>query len=216
VSRKADSNRPSLNEEARATARGRILRATADLMAAEGTMLTIDDVAEAAGVGRRTVFRYFGTLGQLLAAGLENIWMRYASMAPQPPAVGQSLEDWLAGIVLEHHDRNATVLGEVFWDIWRRSEDSAVPMEMRAWQRRFAKRRHQHALEVSTMGWHAVGGVDEPPDWVTQAFALHLSAFATNGYAAGGSQMPQGTARVSARVLEAVLHDAVEGKRSVK
>jgi AcrR family transcriptional regulator len=53
----ATTERPSLLEEHRRTARERILRAARVVLAERGLAARVEDVAEAAAVSRRTVFR---------------------------------------------------------------------------------------------------------------------------------------------------------------
>ena len=58
----------SLAGEQRAVARQRILRAAGAALAARGLAATVDDVAEAAGISRRTIFRHFATRDALFVA----------------------------------------------------------------------------------------------------------------------------------------------------
>ena len=52
--------------------RGRILRAARQVLAQRGLATTVDHVAEAAGLSRRTVFRAFATRDRLIAEAVRD------------------------------------------------------------------------------------------------------------------------------------------------
>ena len=63
-------------------AQARIVQGAATALATKGFDATVDDIAEAAGVGRRTVFRYFATHDDLITAAVAEILARYESLIP--------------------------------------------------------------------------------------------------------------------------------------
>src|ERR1700750_549100 len=80
------STAPSLADEQREGAPARIPRAAGIALAARGLTATVDDVAEAAGVSRRTIFRHFATRDALFVAVIRAGIRRYAQQIPAPPA----------------------------------------------------------------------------------------------------------------------------------
>src|ERR1700729_4587739 len=89
---------PSLIDEQREVAQARILRAAGVALAARGLAAPVDDVAEAAGISRRTVFRHFATRDALFVAVIRAGVRRYAEQIPAPPD-GDDLREWLGGVL---------------------------------------------------------------------------------------------------------------------
>ena len=69
--------------------------------------------------------------------------------------------------------------------------------------------RKQWAAAVTEIMWRARGGAGTPPTWLTDAVAVHLSAFTTQSLAVDFDRPPDDVARVSARVLDAALTAAL-------
>ena len=63
--------RPTPDQEARTLARARIIGGVLAALAAHGLEATVDEVAESAGVSRRTCSADFETHGELLAAAID-------------------------------------------------------------------------------------------------------------------------------------------------
>jgi hypothetical protein len=57
--------------------------------------------------------------------------------------------------------------------------------------------------------WQARGGPGDPPEWLVDAVAVHLSSFCTQSLAGDFGRTPDQVARVSARVIEATLAAAL-------
>ncbi|MFN4191700.1 MAG: TetR/AcrR family transcriptional regulator [Tabrizicola sp.] len=96
----SDSPRPyrsALREEQAKATRDRILAATIDLMQAEEDA-SMDAIAKAAGVERRTVFRHFETREALLAEAFQWLNDRLGvTIAPgDPAALAQAIRDGFA------------------------------------------------------------------------------------------------------------------------
>ena len=191
-------NRPTLGEETRAVIRARIVQGAATALAAGGFDTTVEDIAAAAGVGRRTVFRHFATHDEVLAAAVAEMIDNYERLMPGPPVPGADLETWLRETAVTFHDLNARLMGRAFWDLnVERPGISPVDRD---------RRRVGYATQIARYAWHAAGGAGRPPSWVVDAFALQVSGFATNcltGYSA------EKAGRVSARILSAVLATAL-------
>ncbi len=82
--------RPHTGRRRNAAARDAILDATFDLLRAQGTGgVTIDAIAEAAGVGRQTIYRWWPTKGAVVAEAMT----RGARAIASPRATGSFRED---------------------------------------------------------------------------------------------------------------------------
>jgi AcrR family transcriptional regulator len=196
----------SLADEQREVAQQRILRAAGAALAARGLAATVDDVAEAAGVSRRTIFRHFATRDALFVAVIRAGVRRYAEQLPAPPADGD-LHAWLAELLAVTHRLNARN-GRVFWDLTGvRTEDLSPDLAAAAAECRDS--RNRFAVTVTDFLWHARGGPAAPPQWLTDAVAVQLSGFTTQSLAGDLDRSPDQVASVSAHVIEAALTAAL-------
>jgi AcrR family transcriptional regulator len=203
-----------LAEEARDAARSRILRAAGAVLSRRGLAATVDDVAEEACVSRRTVFRHFATRDALFAAAIRSGVHRYAQQLPPPPDDGD-LRDWLVEVLTVTHRLNARN-GRVYWELAAPAPDDALPPALAAAAGERRESRRAFAAAVTTRLWHSRGGADEPPAWLTDAVAVHLSGFTTQSLAGDFGRSPEEVAQVCARVLEACLRQAQEQDRPAR
>jgi AcrR family transcriptional regulator len=197
---------PSLADEQREVAHARILRAAGAVLAARGLAATIDEVAEAAGVSRRTIFRHFATRDALFVAVIRAGVRRYAEQLPAPPA-GDDLRDWLADLLVITHRLNARN-GRVFWDlVGPRAGDESADLAMAAAECRDS--RNLFAVSVTDLMWRARGGRGGPPLWLVDAVAVQLSGFTTQSLAGDLGRSPEQVAAVAAHVIEAAIASAL-------
>jgi AcrR family transcriptional regulator len=198
----------TLADEQRDMARSRILRAAMSVLAERGLAATVDDVAEAAGVSRRTVFRHFATRDGLFAAAIREGMQRYALRIPAPPSDGD-LRSWLLDLLLVVHRLNASN-GRVYWEIALEPGGLSGELAQVAAERRESSRLA--AVKVTARMWQARCGRGQPPAWLTDAVAVHLSGFTTQSLTGDFGRTPDEVARVSAQVLEAALTAAVAAR----
>ena len=197
---------PSLADEQRELAQARILRAAGAALAARGLVATVDDVAEAAGVSRRTVFRHFATRDALFVAVIRAGVRRYAEQIPVPPD-DDGLHGWLVELLEVTHRLNARN-GRVFWDlVGVRAADLSPELAMAAVECRDS--RNRFATTVAGLMWRARGGHGTPPPWLVDAVAVQLSGFTTQSLAGDLGRSPDEVAHVSAQVIEAALASAL-------
>jgi AcrR family transcriptional regulator len=202
----AISYAPSLIDEQREVAQARILRAAGVALSARGLAATIDHVAEAAGVSRRTIFRHFATRDALFVAVIRAGVRRYGEQIPAPPA-DDDLRGWLVELLEVTHRLNASN-GRVFWDlVGVRAEDLSADLALVA--RECRDSRNRFATTVTELMWRARGGPGQPPQWLVDAVAVHLSGFTTQSLAGDAGRSPDEVAHVSAQVIEAVLASAL-------
>ena len=195
----------TLADEQREVATARILRAAGLVLAARGLAATIDDVAEAAGVSRRTIFRHFATRDTLFVAVIRAGICRYAEQIPAPP--DDDLRDWLAEILTVTHRLNARN-GRVFWDLVG-VQAADLSAELAAVADECKNLRNQYAANVTDLLWRARGGAGQPQQWLTDAVAVHLSGFTTQSLAGDLGRTPDQVARVSVKVIDAALSAAL-------
>jgi AcrR family transcriptional regulator len=195
----------SLADEQREMARARILRAAGTVLADRGLAATVDDVAEAAGVNRRTIFRHFATRDALFVTIIRAGIRRYAEQIPPPG--DDDLRDWLPELLAVTHRLNARN-GRVFWDlVGLQKADLPADLAMVAGECRDS--RNRFAASVTELLWRARSGPGEPPQWLVDAIAIQLSGFTTQSLTGDLGRSPDQVAHVSARVIEAALESAV-------
>src|SRR5260221_14170169 len=73
---------PTLADEKRQAAVTRILRSARLFVAEHGLDVTVEEIAEAAGVSRRTLFRHFPTRDQLVPAAISPGLDRHGELLP--------------------------------------------------------------------------------------------------------------------------------------
>ncbi len=197
---------PSLADEQREVAHARILRAAGAVLAARGLAATVDEVAEAAGVSRRTIFRHFATRDALFVAVIRAGVRRYAEHLPAPPADGD-LSGWLAELLVTTHRLNARN-GRVFWDlVGPGAGDESADLAMAAAECRDS--RNRFAASVTDLLWRARGGSGGPPPWLVDAVAVQLSGFTTQSLAGDLGRSPEQVATVAVHVIEAAIGSAL-------
>jgi AcrR family transcriptional regulator len=201
---------PSLADEQREVARARIVRAAGTVLAARGLAATVDEVAEAAGVSRRTIFRYFATRDALFVTVIRAGIRRYAEQIPAPP-VGDDLRGWLPDLLAVTHRLNAGN-GRVFWDlVGVQAAELSGDLAMVAAECRDS--RNRFAASVTGLLWRARHGLGQPPGWLVDAVAVQLSGFTTQSLAGDLGRSPDEVALVSAEVIEAALRAATAQAR---
>jgi AcrR family transcriptional regulator len=198
---------PSLAAEQRDAAQSRILQAAGRVLAERGLAATVDDVAEAANVSRRTVFRHFATRDALLAAAIREGVRRYGPRLPAPPEEGDDLRAWLLDLLVVVHQLNAEN-GRIYWEL-AALDSGDLPAELAAAAAERRASRREFAAGVTARMWRARGGRGRPPAWLADAVAVHLSGFTTQSLTGDFGRTPHQVAQVCARVLEAALTAAL-------
>jgi AcrR family transcriptional regulator len=189
-----------LRVEQREVARNRILTGARAVLVERGFEGTIDDVAVAAGVSRRTVFRHFPTHDELLVEAIREIVSTVRSSVPGPPQPGEDVESWLTETAVQLHTLHAQLVGRAFWDV--HVPRSSVSPEIVAVLGDLEDRRRNYGTRLATGAWTSLGGSDHPPPLVIDAFLVQLSPFATHAFA---QYSPEEVGRTCAKILWTVL-----------
>lgn len=191
-------------DDPRAAVRERIVRGARVELAERGFAVRVEDVAAAAGVSRRTVFRYFETRESLLAAALQDSMRSYGDHVPRPePDV--ELEQWLRVALVAVHRMNAQH-GRVYFELASGTDfDGQLGDIARA--RRAARAELVHRF--TDTAWRLAGGTADPPRWLHDAVAVSLSAFATEALGPDFGRSPEEVGESMALSLAHAVRGAV-------
>ena len=153
----------------------RLVQAARRVGAERGLEFTMEEVAIAAGVSRRTAFRYFPNraelIGEAFAVGMDS-YRRHVSV---DTSSGDDPDVWLARLCRDVHELNSTV-GKLYWDLIFASD---VDPDIQKTIQTHKRHRRGFINRCSEAAWHAYGGEGEPPSWLVDAFFAQLSPFTT-------------------------------------
>lgn len=173
-------------------------------MAQRGLATRIEDVAEAASVSRRTVFRYFETREALVAAALTESIRSYGDHIPRPRP-DESLSAWLDRALISIHTMNSQH-GRVYFEL-ALADDLGGPLGEIADLRRSA--RADLVRRFTAAAWKAGDGSGPPPPWLHDAVAVLLSAFATEALVRDFGRTPDQVGRATATALAYAIEGAI-------
>jgi AcrR family transcriptional regulator len=167
--------------------RRQILESTLELMRDRGLDLSMEEVAVAAGVGRRTLFRYFDTRADLLAAAIEHIYethnfLEYASLVDAGDLEGSMRRIFTRAYVL------AEEAGMALWQL----------------------ARDDHVTSV----WRTYGGRGVSPRWLVDLFVLLEGAFAYACWRLDAERDSKAMVTTSTQTMTAAVQAALAGRRS--
>jgi AcrR family transcriptional regulator len=204
------SPRPTLREDSRSHARARIVDGAKVAVAKWGLDATVDQIAEEAGVSRRTVFRQFSNHAELLLATLEEIRQLFEAGIPTAPSAGEDLEEWLIESTVKVHELFRSTLGRGFWDL--HVDRPRISDDVTDFIARTPQIRRRIAESALNDAWRSLDAEGDPPSWLLDTFSIHLSGFAAFAHA---YRTPRETGELSARILWITLNQAVRDSRSV-
>jgi AcrR family transcriptional regulator len=187
----------SLLHEQRQLARDRIERAAVQVLADKGLSATVEEVAVAAGVSIRTVFRHFGTRDHMIATALRSQLYHYPDTLPVP-ASGTTLESWLPKLLERVHRVNAE-LGRAYWELASLGYTLSGELGEVAAERLAGRKRLVTSLARGA--WRLADNPSEPPSWLVDLFAIHVSAFTTRELVSDFGRSIEEVALMSSRIL---------------
>ncbi len=179
-----------------------VLDAAESLLAAEGVDVTMDQLAAAAGVGRRTLFRYFDSRDELIAAAVERQYDRIVS------TIFEHIEardpEQLIRAVLERSHQVAATMGRAHWQIAADPESHGnVGAAVQA--RRVARRRYID--EFAERLWALAGHQGPPPTLLADTFGLLESLFTYEALRRDFDHSADQILETTSRVMIATLRD---------
>ncbi|CAN5555888.1 hypothetical protein BH09ACT7_BH09ACT7_44920 [soil metagenome] len=145
-----------------------VLSAARTYVLANGIDATMDQLAEATGVSRRTLFRHFSTREKLLAAAFEAGMANYRL---QLPSYDGDLTRWLRATCESAHRMNATI-GPGFFDLASRTD---LPPDLAAVEERRRSAFRDAMTEIAQTLWTASGHRGRAPRAVNGTVTAHLS-----------------------------------------
>ena len=201
------ANHRSLSDELKSVTRHRIVAAAQALLPRRGLGITVDEVAEEAGVSARTIFRHFATRDQLLAAALADLRGQLGDLFVGPPPGATDLRGWLRAITAVIHRTIAERFGRSWWEIYTDPEDMAPELEREIQALR--DYREAVAMTIGKDVWQAAGGTGLPPRWLADAFLVSVSAFGYFALAVSRDVTPEETGRVCGDMAWLALQQAL-------
>jgi AcrR family transcriptional regulator len=160
---------PDAAIDARRQVTGELIRdAARALLLSRGPDITMDDIAAAAGVSRRTVFRHFDSREHLLAVALDDGIRRYGD---QLPHFDGHWEAWLRALCETTHRIHAQ-FGPGYWELLHRTD---LPAELDAVERKRHVLRREALTKVAGKLFREAGGTGRTPAELTASVIAHLS-----------------------------------------
>lgn len=149
-----------------------ILAAARHLVLASGLDVTMDQLAEASGVSRSTLFRHFTSRESLLAAAFDAGMLNYREGLPRYDG---DLRSWLRATCDAAHRMNSTI-GPGFFELASRLD---LPAELAAVEGRRRAEFGGATADIAQTLWSATGGRGRSPRALVDVVSVHLSPFFT-------------------------------------
>ena len=150
-----------------------IVDATRRVFAEKGRALTMDDVAQAAGVGRRTLFRYFSTRAELLQHITSVDMNRWAARAREIEIPSGSVASVIRLLFGRAHDIHARA-GEGLWAIATTPSDDSDLGDVADLRRHI---RSEYMPVLAQLIWDRGGGDGPVPEVIIDCYALLESIY---------------------------------------
>jgi AcrR family transcriptional regulator len=199
---------PRFQDEATALLRRRVLGATRRLIAERGLDVSMDDIAEAADVGRRTLFRHFGNRDDLIADAVSSALDWYDEQLDLAITSGQALEQWLHDLIQGLHSMHVAA-GLGLWQLAARA-DSELSPQLQAINDRRRADRQRATTHIARAAWRHAGGTGRCPVVVVDACALTVSSFATRSMVRDFGRDIEQITRATVALLAALLRSEAE------
>ena len=185
--------------------RYRVLRSARPLLAERGLSVSMDDIADAAGVSRRSLFRHFESRNALIADALESSIEIFDGELHDALAADGDLREWLADLTrrLIRVQRGA---GAAAWQL-ASAADEELPPEFAAVNQRRRASRQKLTDVVAQTAWRRAGGRTRCPTVVADAVALTISMFTTRSLLDDYDMSVDRAVELSVTVLTAVIND---------
>jgi AcrR family transcriptional regulator len=200
-----------LLDNPKALTRYRVLRSTRPLLTERGLSVSMDDIAEAAGVSRRSLFRHFESRNALIADALDSTIEIFGGEVNDALAADGDLRDWLTALtrwllpVL-------TAGGVAYWQLASAAEGELPPEFAAVNQRRRANRKNLTEIAAHT-AWRRAGGRTPCPSVIVDTFALTMSTFTTHSLLDDYDISVDRAVELIVTVLNAVINEQLAPRR---
>jgi AcrR family transcriptional regulator len=200
-----------LLDNPKSVTRYRVLRSTRPLLAERGLSVSMDDIAEAAGISRRSLFRHFDSRNALIADALESAMELFDGELQDALAADGDVRDWLEALTrrLLTVQRRA---GVAFWHL-ASTADEELPAEFADVNERRRSNRHNLTKVVADTAWLRAGGRAPCPTVVADAVALTFSTFTAHSLLDDYDCSLDRVVEVTVTVLTAVINDQLAARR---
>lgn len=181
-----------------------VLDAVQPLLAAEGVDVTMDQLAAAADIGRRTLFRYFPSKEALVAAAVRRSYDRLLAEVFEAPPEGLGPEDTIR-VVLQRTHEVAERMGRAHWQVAADPESHGELGEAVAARQ---QARARYVQRFTQLLWDRAGRTGEPPRWLVDAFGLVESLFAFQALQRDLGRTSQEIVETTTTMMIAAFHEA--------
>jgi AcrR family transcriptional regulator len=195
---------PTLADDKRQATVDRVVTAARRLLGERGVDVTMDEIALAAGVGRRTVFRHFPSRDALLAVALRSGIRLYGEHIPSYD--GGDWGDWLRALCLSVH-RMHDSYGPGYWELTTRRD---LPEEIAAAEASRRQLRRAAMDRFAATLWSSAGGIGATPAEVAAMVVSHLSVHFTVAVTADTDLTWRDAAELSRLAIASSVRAALE------
>ena len=186
--------------------RDAVLDAVQPLLAAEGLDVTMDQLAAAADIGRRTLFRYFPSKEELVAAAVRRSYDQLLAEVFEAPEEGLGPEDTIRSVLRRTHEV-AERMGRAHWQVAADPESHGELGEAVAARQ---QARARYVVRFSDLLWDRAGMPGRPPRWLVDSFALVESLFAFQALQRDLGRTSEEIVETTTTLMIAALHEAVD------
>ena len=192
-------------DDPKAVFRLKLLRATRRLIAARGLGVSMDDIAAATDVNKRTLFRHVESRDSLVADALSSAldWFddEMARTAVLPTDL--RLADWIAVLALRVM-RSHIAAGLGYWQLAAANDDDLPPEFAKLNVRRRADRKASNLSTAATI-WSRSGGRGRCPEVIVDGVAIAISLFSTRSMVEDAGRDAEAVARSIGAMLAALV-----------
>ena len=167
-------------DDPKAVFRFKVLRATRRLIAKKGLDISMDDVADAAGIARRTLFRHVDSRDSLVADALSSALDWYDARlghSTQVDLADKPLDEWISDLALSTMQIQIDA-GRGLWQL-AATPDQELPLELATVNKRRRTTRRTSTAATAAIIWQRAGGTGACPLLVVDATAIVMSSFTT-------------------------------------
>jgi len=194
-----------------AVRRERVLDAAEVVLAEVGVAATMDDIADAAGIGRRTLFRYFPTREELIAAAIERRYQRLDEEVFDEAHLEADDPDELIRRVLTTTHRVAAQMGKAHWQV---AADREVLNGLGAAAAARQRARRRYVKRFTDRLWRLSDGPGQPPRWLADTFGLLESLFTYQALRLDFGRSEAAIVDLTCRLMTEALHAALAEARA--